>query len=295
MTNIAQRLPGLTRSGSLFRHETTMTRPMKNTIATVAAALAMLSACHDVVAASSAFAVDSLSCERTDSVAEVSIKVDFPVAGPVPLVNAVREYVSEQLGGTYSGDLADGNAMLAHYAEAIMAELHDEEEDLGDIVHEQLSSTDEIKLVAETDQYVTFVCSSYCYLGGAHGTPSRSGVTFRKSDGRRVGFEMLRNTEDDEFRSLIKEGLKTYFSEHDMEVETDDDLMMLLNTDAPAEYLPLPVTQPYLLPEGLVLTYHVYEIAPFYVGMPTFVIDYDSLRPYMKHTLEELVGGRQEQ
>ena len=45
--------------------------------------------------------------------------------------------------------------------------------------------------------------------------------------------------------------------------------------------LPLPATDPWLTKKGVSFIYQQYEIAPYAAGMPSFVLAYDDIRPYL--------------
>ena len=51
------------------------------------------------------------------------------------------------------------------------------------------SSTTEVVLLAETAGFVTFYGETSGYTGGAHGMAVHVGRTFRKGDGRAIGYE----------------------------------------------------------------------------------------------------------
>ncbi len=117
-------------------------------------------------------------------------------------------------------------------------------------------------------------------------------TTFRKSDGRRFGNEMLIRTGTEEFRTLIKDGLKQYFAENEGKDISDEELKEQLITDYSVDFLPLPQFPPYLTEKGVGFTYQPYEIAPYAAGMPSFTIPYEKIKPYMTVTAVKLIENK---
>jgi hypothetical protein len=110
-------------------------------------------------------------------------------------------------------------------------------------------------------------------------------MTFRKSDGRRFGTDMMCNLYSDDIHAIIKKGLMEYFSEYSSEsVNTDDELKEYILTDDNVDYLPLPRNTPYITEEGFVFTYQPYEISYYAAGMPTFTVPISKMKPLLTQT-----------
>ena len=231
---------------------------------------------------------------KKDKSGEYKIVVDFPTSGNPILVNAIREYISESLGisyagemennmqGSYSGDLGDGQKMIDYYFDLKYKEFknaHDEmaEHMQGD-VPTYVSET-EIHYLYETDKFVTYEMKKYEDMGGAHGGTFISGMTFRKSDGRRVEWDLFTKSMQD----VIKKGLKKYF-----EVNTDEELENSLSLEN-TYLLPLPATPPVFTKEGVLFTYQQYEIAAYAAGLPSFIVPYDEAKSLMNTTGKNLL------
>lgn len=255
---------------------------VKSVILATFAAMATVPLCG-CEANDGSMATTPVKYEQKDKVAEVSIKADFPAENSV-LGNVVAEYFSERLGGTYAGSMADGNAIASFYGKAKYAELSKESREIES--HVPLFCVFEMKKAFETASYVTFTTTTENYLGGAHGFGTAEGVTFRKSDGRRFGSEMLVNTDGEAFRKLIKEGLKEYFGDTGM---PDADLKKMLLVEDDVNYLPLPKTAPYLSPKGVVFTYQAFEIAPYAAGLPAFTLPFAKIKPYLTVTVQKML------
>ena len=231
---------------------------------------------------------------KKDKSGEYKIIVDFPTSGNPILVNAIREYISESLGisyagemennmqGSYSGDLGDGQKMIDYYFDLKYKEFkkaHDlmAENMTGDVP--TFASETEIHFLYETDQFVTYEMKKYEDMGGAHGGTFISGMTFRKSDGRRVEWDLFTKSMQD----VIKKGLKKYF-----EVNTDEELENSLSLEN-TYMLPLPATPPVFTKEGVLFTYQQYEIAAYAAGLPSFIVPYDEAKSLMNTTGKKLL------
>ena len=231
---------------------------------------------------------------KKDKSGEYKIVVDFPTSGNPILVNAIREYISESLGisyagelennmqGSYDGDLSNGQKMIDYYFDLKYKEFkkaHDlmAENMTGDVP--TFASETEIHFLYETDKFVTYEMKKYEDMGGAHGGTFISGMTFRKSDGRRVDWELFTKSMQD----VIKKGLKKYF-----EVHTDEEMEKFLSLEN-TYLLPLPATPPVFTKEGVLFTYQQYEIAAYAAGLPSFIVPYDEAKSLMNTTGKNLL------
>jgi hypothetical protein len=201
------------------------------------------------------FATNLIKYNKVEKVAKCNFIVDYPIKGNEALLQSAREWISEQFGGTYKGSYLQGDSLLLYYGKAAMDTLN----------------------AYETNKFVTYEATSYSYLGGAHGGATLEGVTFRKSDGRKFGWEMF--TRESRFtilQGLIKDGLKQYFK-----VKTDEELKAnFLNPDN-IYMIPLPQALPYFTKEGVKFVYAQYEIASYAAGMPSFTVPYDKIKPLL--------------
>ena len=231
---------------------------------------------------------------KKDKSGEYKIIVDFPTSGNPILMNAIREYISESLGisyagelennmqGSYDGDLSNGQEMIDYYFDLKYKEFkkaHDlmAENMTGDVP--TFASETEIHFLYETDKFVTYEMKKYEDMGGAHGGTFISGMTFRKSDGRRVEWDLFTKSMQD----VIKKGLKKYF-----EVNTDEELENSLSLEN-TYMLPLPATPPVFTKEGVLFTYQQYEIAAYAAGLPSFIVPYDEAKSLMNTTGKNLL------
>ncbi len=143
----------------------------------------------------------------------------------------------------------------------------------------------------QTATFVTYSTQLYTYLGGAHGSTISAGHTFRRSDGRHMGWNMVDTTRKAELTALIRDGLKEYFAEGEdlstplTDAELLDRLLLWDDPDTPEDELsdgiPLPHTAPWLTPTGVAFLYQQYEIAPYAVGMPNMTIPFEVIAPLL--------------
>ena len=238
---------------------------------------------------------DSIVFHKEADHANVHCYVDYPTDGNELLVNAIQEYVNEQLGGTFDGDPNDGQQLVSVYGEGEWNNLKDEYKDLvadgeGDWMDDVSFYTDvDIRKVYETEKVVTYITTTDTYLGGAHGMQSQTGVTFRKSDGRRFGYDMMRQLLSEEFYQETKEGLRTYFKEAGADAQTDAELKDWLLTDDDINSLSHPKADPYMTEKGVEFLYQPYEIAPYAAGMPSFTLSYQDIKPFLTIGAQKMI------
>ena len=224
---------------------------------------------------------------------EVGLDIDYPT-GSALIDKAVAEYISEKLGGTYDGDLANGDSLVNYYGYEILAELKKHlKEDINNGVEDEYINgyyrKMEIKKEYETDLLVTYSYTEDIYLNGAHGMQYFYGQTFRKSDGRRFDEGMMRQLYSEEMYNLRKEGLREYFNESGDNANTDEELKDCIITDDDVNYLPMPKHTPYVTKKGMVFIYQPYEISYYAAGAPTFTIPLKKMKPFLTQTAKELL------
>ncbi len=239
-------------------------------VCTLFASLFLITNCTKV--SNHPFATSVIKYNKVEKVAKCSFVVDYPVKGNEALLQSASEWISEQFGGTYKGSCLHGDSLLLYYGKAAMDTLNAYSKDLQPNM--QVENTMSIRKNYETNKFVTYEAASYSYLGGAHGGATLEGATFRKSDGRKFGWEMFtRESRFTKLQELIKEGLKQYFK-----VKTDEELKTnFLNPDN-IYIIPLPQALPYFTKEGVKFVYAQYEIASYATGMPSFTVPYDKIK-----------------
>lgn len=255
------------------------------------ALMAGMTSCSNTVPSRGNLAGDTLKVATTDTihnwVCSTNIKAFYPRTTSSPLAQNIREWMSEQTGGRFAGSLDNGQALLDSTAQQWKTDCQDMLKDMppldGPSASAQMAQEITLLPLYETDRFITYGATSYQFTGGAHGMQTQSGTTFRKTDGRRFGWEMFRTDAQPKLQEAIQKGLMTYFH-----VTTEEALRgMLLNPDNAV--LPLPVTPPYLTREGVTFVYQSYEIAPYAAGQPTVTLPYAQALPLMTTTARQLV------
>ena len=232
--------------------------------------------------------------------------------------NCIRSYQGSQMEDTkpliakYNGDEKDAKSVFDYYSKEVSKMLNSQaKEDYDEKIkywEEDTTLTEEqrkeykesvapwdysmeVTKTSEDSTYVVFYDSEYSYIGGAHGGVfGFGGITFRFSDGSIVkGF--LKDNVLKDMQPLLKKGLKEYFNENaDEKITTDQQLMeQLMLPDESKGLIPLPAWTP--SPDekgkGLVFTYQQYEIACYAVGMPSFVLTWEELKPFLREDILE--------
>lgn len=232
--------------------------------------------------------------------------------------NSIRSYQGSQMEDTkpliakYSGDEKDAKSMLDYYSKAVSKLLNSQaKEDYDERVKywdEDTTLTEEqrkefkegvtpwdysmdVTKTSEDSTFVVFNDTEYAYIGGAHGGVfGWGGITFRFSDGSIVK-DFLKDNVLKDIQPLLKKGLKEYFNENaDEKITTDQQLMeQLMLPEESKGLIPLPAWTP--SPDekgkGLVFTYQQYEIACYAVGMPSFVLTWEELKPFLREDILE--------
>jgi len=216
---------------------------------------------------------------------ECAVKVQYPTDAASPLAKAINSYISEKLGGTSRDNPFDVPMMAARYLEGCLEPSEDEiEEEWEDRPPNE--SSIKISKLAETDTFVTYEFTEYFYGGGPHGYMQYDGMTFRKSDGQRMGWNAFVKTHGPGFKNLLKQGLK-----ESMQIKTDKELAGELTIEGGLKALPLPKASPLFMEKGVKFTYGEYEIAAYASGMPEAFIPYARLAPYMTSAARKMTGA----
>lgn len=204
----------------------------------------------------------------------------------------------------YSGDTKDAKAVFDYYGKAAMkivnkGALNDynemkryEAEDTTradaenpmPTVDETFQSWEfyiETSKIYEDSTYVVFNNQVETWYGGAHPNTTNDAITFRFSDGSRVT-EWFKDGVTKAMQPLLKKGLKQYFKEGEQPVSSDEELFENLQLPDDNNIIPLPACPPSPDANGLVFTYQQYEIACYAVGMPSFTLTWEELKPFLK-------------
>ena len=232
------------------------------------------------------FTTDSISIKKEGLGGDFSATIEMPTSGNPLLVNSINEWISEQLGNSYEGDVNDVKQMLQFYAKLYTTAKDSTRLDTlwsdGKYAEEALDHDYRIEKIYETPKLVTFSVNAYLYYhGAAHPGTIFNAQTFRKSDGRRFGWEIIcedNSYADDSTYVPLESKLRAGIAKH-FEVANEDDLGDLLTIEkSDISYnFPRPQTIPYLTKDGLNFVYQQYEIASYAMGMPSVTIPCEEL------------------
>lgn len=244
----------------------------------------------DTVRAEEPLAFDSVMWKNNAKIqpngtVNVQMRTVFPVAGSLQLQDSIKFWICEQLGDKKHTAVGDIPAFMK---ESGRRELKRCKSEVADIVRENEPTEESypieyeynqgITLLYENDEYVTLQSAIYSYSAGAHGSFVSAGETFRKSDGHRMGWELLGGYDRKELRNKIKSGLMEYFEikEEPNRSKSEQLREMLfgegidgMERETYNNNFPLPATRPYLTKDGVSILYQQYEIAPYAAGMPS--------------------------
>lgn len=216
----------------------------------------------------------------------IKISAEFPETGNFFVINNIREWMSEQMGGTYAGDLSSASLLFDHYRKAVLRDFQENIiPDMPKIDGMACYKDMKFKKLNETDRYVTFLYTQEGFSGGAHGWYLMEGQTFRKSDGRRIDYSIFRTESLDDLRELVQDNIFTQYFDSDKE-QMEGALTMENN-----DYFPLPVTAPIFRADGVEFIYQQYEISCYAAGLPACVISYDLIEPFLTQAGRWLVNA----
>lgn len=227
---------------------------------------------------------DSVAKKVQDVNGELKISIDYPETGNEALLNGIREWILDHADCNPTTDINSGDSIVRNYIKT-----HKEEMDRFTAAFAEMGSAQgysndiEIKKTFEDDKWVTFNYTLYHYEGGAHGMMSASGTTFRKSDGKVFGYNMLDLTSREHIAKLIEQALA-----EEMGFDTVEELKSVLFLPEGAETVPLPEADPYLDKDAMVFVYQQYEIGPYAMGMPTARIPLNKLDKYLSASFKRM-------
>jgi len=258
---------------------------------------------------STACAYMTMDAELPSGTGKVAEAVRGELAGVIDdILGHITSYENERFFPPYDGDASDTGAMLDYYRDGafgVISRLSQEDADeRATYIIENKDYTDEekefylesfprwayefgLRKADETDRYVVFKSMDYIYMGGAHGGVTGAGcLTFSKKDGSRVAAFVDASRAAD-LQPLMIKGLLGYYAEAGYDTTWDDLKEGLFIEDG---FLPLPQWPLYPTADGIGFIYQQYEIASYAEGMPSFVIPYADIEPFLTPEARELLG-----
>lgn len=124
----------------------------------------------------------------------------------------------------------------------------------------------EVKLLEETDKYVTMGVYEELMFSGPHPNYVSYGITYLKPDGKKVELGDLETAKTPEIKDELLTKVKDFFTEltNDDELNVDD-FILLNEEDGKVD---LPVYGFFLQGDSAIFSYQSDELAPYAFGMP---------------------------
>lgn len=236
-------------------------------------------------------------------IVQCAISVDYPTE-PNELSKNIRAILNEELANlylgsmngdeiekqeSYKGDLANGNLVIEKYCKDNFAYLKSQMKDLKEAdprANANMSYDIRLNKEAETDSYVTYHCLSYAYLAGAHGSTFERSFNIVKATGKKLS-QVVDTARVKDLQPILRKGVLSYLNQQSgNESQTENEEQI---TDAQLnDYLfiengiiPLPSSSPYLAKDGVHFIYQQYEIGPYAMGLVSFTVPLDKIKPYL--------------
>lgn len=236
-------------------------------------------------------------------IVQCAISVDYPTE-PNELSKNIRTILNEELANlylgnmngdqiekqeSYKGDLANGNLVIEKYCKDNFAYLKSQMKDLKDAdprADANMSYDIRLNKEAETDSYVTYHCFSYVYLAGAHGSTFERSFNIVKATGKKLS-QVVDTARVKDLQPILRKGVLSYLNQQSgNESQTENEKQI---TDAQLnDYLfiengiiPLPSSSPYLAKDGVHFIYQQYEIGPYVMGLVSFTVPLEKIKPYL--------------
>lgn len=254
----------------------------------------------------STLVIDTIRIERSDSMAEVSLNIEWPTQGNETLVRNIRLFILDVCSlkdKDFKGDKKAFKDYVDSEYNNLVEGWNATYSDSEDGAPSFSSSTSATKLV-ETKTFVTYYAECSSYTGGAHGMAVNVGKTFRKHDGMEIGYQtdfdnesftssmkdntLLKDTKSPKLYALIKDGVKRYFKACGQEMENEEDFNDFMQVED-INRIPLPGNAPYLTETGVVFCYTQYEIAPYAAGMITFEVPFAKISPFLTEEAKAMI------
>ena len=244
--------------------------------------------------------VDSATYTRIDSThgkkITIRIRADYPTPITGKLSANIAAWVRGRLGDGVPADTMDAQKVVDYYGNAKYLK----QRTIPSLKKGMYYNAD-CRMESNRRNYVSFKFTLSECTEGIHGVTSVSAITMRKSDGKPFGWNMLKDTASENFRKIMREGVRTYLKETLNEYDVSNENMRSLMTDEsaqdnteynPLKHFPTPKTPPYLSQSGMTFVFQPYEITPFSLGAPTFTVPFPEIKEYMTDEALRLLKKR---
>ena len=129
---------------------------------------------------SRAIKTEDITWEEKPSAEGCKLTAAYPTDNSSVVTQNIREWMNEQLGGTYTGSLDDGKKLLEYYGTERAEQVKRDIAEIGENTAMDASAYYvQFKKAFETEKFITYTSEIYEYSGGAHGGESLSGGVFR--------------------------------------------------------------------------------------------------------------------
>lgn len=237
----------------------------------------------DSVADDSPLAYETIIVKQADDSLGIkfSFVIDFPIQGPDSLVSEIKKNIFLELDDSSCSDLSENG--LQAIADKYISDNREEMKELQLEVDGKFAASytyeGSIKILENTEKYITYYTNSYLYTGGAHGMPYKGYVTINKGNNRTMSLgDIISKDKMDELKQLVRSNIVSQYYEG-KQSDWDDELFKF----------DLPQQAPAMTTEGIIFCYGAYEIDCFAAGMPYCVIPYDDIRELMTNEAKALI------
>lgn len=250
-------------------------------------------------------------------IVQCAISVDYPTE-PNELSKNIRTILNEELANlylgningdqiekqeSYKGDLANGNLVIEKYCKDNFAYLKSQMKDLKDAdprANANMSYDIRLNKEAETDSYVTYHCLSYAYLAGAHGSTFERSFNIVKATGKKLS-QVVDTARVKDLQPILRKGVLSYLNqqsgnesltENEEKTENEEQITNAQLNDylfIENGIIPLPSSSPYLAKDGVHFIYQQYEIGPYAMGLVSFTVPLDKIKPYLTAEAQKLL------
>lgn len=123
----------------------------------------------------------------------------------------------------------------------------------------------DINVLEETEQYITMGVYEELLFSGPHPNYTSYGITYLKSDGKKIIIDDLEVSKTDEIKKELQTIVRDYFKELTNDDEVDVDQILVSGENDEVDF---PVNGLYIQNDSVVFAYQIDELASYAFGMP---------------------------
>lgn len=206
--------------------------------------------------------------------------IDYPTMGNESLVREIKQNIFHSLGDSTSTDFGTDN--LSKIGLKFLDESKKDSEEFRNEMEDGFipaySFDGSIKMVDNTNRFVTYKVNSYTYSGGAHGMPYTGYFTIDKRTNKTLKLNDIIDAKfNNELAEIIKKSIVAVYYEGNTP-NWDDVFKFALPTQAPG-----------MTTDGIIFCYGAYEIDCYAAGMPYCTIKYEDIEHLMTPEAKALI------